>query len=135
MTTHYHLLVRTPNPDLAAGMQRLNGHYAMGFNRRHSGRGHVFERRYASVPVTRESHLVELSRYLALNPVRAGLCDRPASWLWSSYRFFLGVDRPPRYLAVDWLLLQFGANRDRARERFRDFVEGSPPAVQPPRSP
>ncbi len=123
MTTHYHLLVRSPQGDLAAGMQRLNGHYAQGFNRRHGFRGHVFESRYHSVLIERDAHLLELSRYFALNPVRARLCARPVDWRWGSYRAALGVDDPPRFLAVGWLLSHFGTDRDRARDRLRAFVE------------
>ena len=122
MTTHYHLLVRTPEGDLASGMQRLNAHYAQEFNRRHGGRGHVFERRYSSTVIEREGHLIELCRYLALNPVRARICSSPADWPWSSYRAFLGLAPRPSYLAVEWLLANFGADPDRARQRFRAFV-------------
>ena len=70
MSTHYHVLVRTPNPDLARGMQRLNSCYAQHFNRRHGETGHRFERRYHSVLIESDAHALELVRYLALNPVR-----------------------------------------------------------------
>jgi REP element-mobilizing transposase RayT len=123
MTTHYHLLVRTPLPNLAIGMKRLNGLYAQGFNRRHGGKGHVFEARYHSVLIEREGHLVELCRYLALNPVRAGICDRPADWPWSSYRSVLGLDPVPRFLAAAWLASLFGMDEVKARRRLREFVE------------
>jgi REP element-mobilizing transposase RayT len=123
MTTHYHVLVRTPEPDLARGMERLNGHYAKAFNRRHGGFGHVFASRYKSILVEREAHLLELCRYLALNPVEAGICAAPAEWPWSSYRAFLGLAPAPSFLASEWLLAHFGLDRPRARERFRAFVE------------
>lgn len=122
MTTHYHLLLRTPEGDLARGMHRLNGSYAQGFNRRHGTVGHVFESRYASILVDKESHLLELCRYLALNPVRAGACDDPAAWQWSSYRAAIGLEPAPPFLTVDWLLDHFGADRDVARRRLRAFV-------------
>ncbi len=70
LTTHYHLLLTTPRADLAAGMQWLNSRYAKRFNRRHAEAGHVFGGRYGSVLVEREEHLLELTRYVALNPVR-----------------------------------------------------------------
>jgi putative transposase len=123
MTTHYHLLVRTPNADLAAGMQRLNSNFAQEFNRKHGETGHVFERRYHSVPIERDGHLVELYRYIAMNPVRAGLCNRPEDWKWSSYRAVVGLASPPDFLAADWALPYFGRHRTRARERLRAFVE------------
>lgn len=126
--THYHLLVRTPEPDdLAPGMKRLNGNYAQSFNRRHRGRGHVFESRYASVLVESDGHLRWLFRYLAWNPVNAGLCDDPKDWPWSSYPRLLGLRhaRPPRFLAVDAALGLFGRTPAHARARLRDFVEGA----------
>ena len=131
--THYHLLVRTPEADdLGRGMKRLNGHYAQGFNRRHRGRGHVLESRYASVLVERDAHLRWLFRYLAWNPVEAGLCDDPKDWPWSSYPRLLGDrrpdKRPPRFLAVDAALGLFGPDRATARIRLRGFVEGATPA-------
>jgi putative transposase len=128
MTTHYHLLIRTPTADLAAGMQRLNGNFAQGFNRKHGETGHLFERRYHSIPIERDGHLVELCRYIALNPVRAGLCSRAEGWRWSSYRAVVGLASPPDFLAPDWALLYFGSDRTRARERFRAFVEDAEPA-------
>lgn len=131
LTTHYHLLLRTPEPDLAHGMQRLNGHYAQGFNRRHGGRGHVFESRYLSLLVQSDAHLLWLFRYLAWNPVEAGLCEDPKDWDWSSYRCLLGLQRPPRFLAVDAALAYFGHDRARARTRLRAFVEQEPPAERP----
>jgi REP element-mobilizing transposase RayT len=138
--THYHLLVRTPEPDLAAGMKRLNGHYARGFNRRHGGRGHVLESRYVSVLVETDAHLRWLFRYFAWNPVSAGLCDDPKDWPWSSYPRLLGLGlgsaSPPRFLAVDAALSLFGPDRSTARARLRAFVEDAPepavPTTEPP---
>lgn len=125
-------MARTPEAeDLAPGMKRLNGNYAQSFNRRHRGRGHVFESRYASVLVENDGHLRWLFRYLARNPVDAGLCDDPKDWPWSSYARLLGLPnaRPPRFLAVDAALGLFGRTRERARARLRNFVEGADPAA------
>ncbi len=124
MTTHYHVLVRTPQGDLARGMQQLNSHYACDFNRRHAGAGHVFFRRYAAKLVERDAHLLEACRYIARNPVRAGLTDSPGEWPWSSYAAILGVAPRPRLLAAEWLLGCFGPDRDRAVAALRAFVEG-----------
>jgi putative transposase len=104
-------------------MQRLNGLYAQGFNRRHGATGHVFESRYGARLVERDAHARELARYLALNPVRAGASARPEDWRWSSYRAVLGVAPAPPFLAAGWLLEYFGMTRERARERLRAFVE------------
>jgi putative transposase len=77
MNNHYHLLVRTPEANIAKGMHYINMMYARIFNQRHELSGHLFERRYFSVLVESQEHLVELFRYIALNPVRGGLCLRP----------------------------------------------------------
>lgn len=123
MTTHYHLLVRTPHGDLARGMQRLNGCYAQDFNLRHGETGHRLERRYHSVLITSEGHALELIRYVALNPVRANACAKPEDWAWSSYAACIGQAQAPGFLAVDWLLAYFGSDRDRAIQALRSFVE------------
>ncbi len=123
MTTHYHLLLQTAQPTLASGMQRLNSGYAHGFNRRHGFKGHLFEQRYTSVFVEDDDHLLTEFRYIALNPVVAGICDRPESWTWSSYPAALGVQRSPRFLSADWILRHFSADLTRARALARQFVE------------
>jgi REP element-mobilizing transposase RayT len=125
MPNHYHLLIETPEPNLSIGMQRLNGIYARWFNHAHGYSGHLFERRFHSVFVERNAHLLELTRYLALNPVRAGLCRHPSEWLWSSYRAMTGAVPPPEFLTCDWVLSLFDADRERARARFAAFVDGS----------
>jgi hypothetical protein len=122
MTTHYHLLVRTPSPDLARGMQYLNACYAQGFNRRHGEIGHRLERRYRSTLIDSDAHALESLRYLALNPVRAGACRAPEQWKWSSYAAVTGRAPAPQFLAVDVVLGYFGSNRTKARRRFEAFV-------------
>jgi putative transposase len=123
MTTHYHLVIRTPTPDLARGMQWLNSCYAREFNRRRGLEGHAFLRRYHSVMIEREGHLFELCRYLPRNPVRAGACERPEDWLWSSYRALLGIQPCPLFLSPGWFLEIFGRDLKSARRRLRAFVE------------
>lgn len=128
MTTHYHLMITTTNPNIGRGMHVLNGRYAQSFNRRHKVSGHVFEDRYYSVIVERQSHLLELIRYIALNPVRAGLCSAPEDWSWSSYRYALGLRESPPFMSEDFLLGCFAPDRERARRRLRDFVDPATPA-------
>lgn len=115
MNTHYHLLVVTPQADLAGGMQRINGFYGRTYNRRHGSSGHVFQERYDSRFVQTESHLYEVCRYIALNPVRAGICESPADWPWSSYAETLGLRTPRSYVASDELLALF-AKGDATRQ-------------------
>jgi len=120
---HFHLSVVTPEPNLAKGMRILNGSYAQRFNRRYGRVSHVFQGRYGAELVRRHEHLLEVSRYLALNPVRAGLCSHPELWPWSSYRATIGLDEPPPWLAVDALLAPFSDGPMPAAFRYRSFVE------------
>ena len=129
MGNHYHLLVRLTEPNLAAGMCLLNGVYAKRFNRRHGCRDHLFGRRYHAERVERDEHLRETVRYIALNPVRAGLCPAPRSWRWSSYRAAAGLEAPPRFLALDELYPFFADTSALARRRFVAFVADAPRAV------
>jgi REP-associated tyrosine transposase len=122
MPTHYHLLVETPDPNLSAGMQRLNGVYAKSFNYAHGFEGHLFERRFRCVVVEHAPQLFETARYIALNPVRAGLCSDPAEWPWSSYAAMIGRAEVPAFLTCEWLLSHFGPDIETARGRFADFV-------------
>jgi putative transposase len=124
MTTHYHLLVMTPKPDLARGMQWLNGVYAQRFNRRHAHGGHVFRGRYNSTHVEREGHLVELHRYLSLNPVRAGICRSPREYPWSSYRATIGLEPTPSFLTIEPILELFASSNAIGRKRLVAFVQG-----------
>ncbi len=119
---HFHLLVETPRPNLGRGMRQLNGVYARRFNRRHRTVGHLFQARYGASLVEREAHLLEVARYIVLNPVRAGLCEHPAEWPWSSYLATAGLVEAPGWLCTSWLLGQFGSDERSAQERYRRFV-------------
>ncbi len=122
MDNHYHLIVETPMADLSAGMQRLNSVYAQTFNAFRGRAGHLFSARYHSVLVQKEGHLLEAARYVVLNPVRAGLCERAGDWAWSSYNATAGSERKPGFLTTDWLLGQLSPMRPEAEERYRRFV-------------
>jgi REP element-mobilizing transposase RayT len=121
MPNHYHLVLGTPMPDVSAGMQRLNSSYAHWFNRRHDLDGHLFQSRFWSILVESDAHLLELCRYVALNPVRAGLCPHPGAWQWSSFRELAGRTREP-LVATRKVLRYFGPEESRARARYREFV-------------
>jgi putative transposase len=122
MTTHYHLLIQTPEPTLSRGMQLLNGSYAQAFNDWHGRRGHVVRSRFTAIHVEQESHLLEAARYVVLNPVRAGMCKKPANWLWSSFRATVGLAVRPPFLDVDELLGVFDPNPVEARDQYARFV-------------
>ena len=123
MPNHYHLLVETPAADLSTGMQEINSRHAMWFNWRYQLDGHLFQGRFHSELVEREEHLLELARYIVLNPVRAGLCESAAHWIWSSYRPTLGLDPKPRLLKPERVLGYFGGSREIAQLRYAAFVQ------------
>ncbi len=122
MSNHYHLLVETVEGNLSAGMRQLNGLYTQRFNRRHGMVGHLFQGRYKAILIQKEAHLLELSRYVVLNPVRARMVATPEEWLWSSYTFCLQDQFSPPWLDTDWLLGQFGTQRSLARRAYQRFV-------------
>lgn len=117
MTNHFHLLVETPEPNLSRGMRRLNGEYSQRFNRRHDRVGHVLQGRFKGILVERETHLLELARYVVLNPVRAGMCASAEDYPWSSLRAMLGMGPAPSWLKPEALLSRFGSP-----SRYREFV-------------
>ena len=117
MTNHYHLVVETPDGNLSKGMRQLNGMYTQASNRRHHRIGHYFQGRFKGILVDKESYLLELTRYVVLNPVRAGMVKHPVEYEWSSYRAMVGEAPPPDWLATDGLLAQFGKRRANARRR------------------
>ncbi len=117
MTNHFHLLLETPEANLSRGMRRLNGAYSQHFNRRHERVGHLLQGRYHAVLVERDSHLLELARYVVLNPVRGGMVTAPETYRWSSLRATLGLAPAPAWLDSRALLARFGS-----RARYLEFV-------------
>lgn len=140
MDTHWHVLVRTPERNLSAGMQRMNTCYSQGFNRRHGRSGHSIRHRFMSVAVENEAHLFELTRYLPLNPVRGGLIRHPEAWIWSSYRSELGVVPAPTWLHARWSVELHGSPGHLRRfvaagmaKPGARWTPGSDPTLTPPR--
>jgi putative transposase len=123
MTNHYHLLIETPEANLSGGMRRLNGVYTQSFNRRHGRVGHLLQGRYKSVVVEKESYLLEVCRYLVLNPVRAGLVGHARQWGWSSYRATAGYEEGPQWLEVSGIRGLFGGPVPQAMKAYRRFVQ------------
>jgi REP element-mobilizing transposase RayT len=133
MPNHYHLLVETRRPTLAVGMRDLNGRYSLEFNRRHDRVGHLLQGRYRALLVDRESYLLEVARYILLNPVRARLCASVGDWRWNSYRDVMGLRgaAAPR-LAVRALLDYFDPRLEGARAKFARFVHAGAGVEAPP---
>jgi len=122
MDNHYHLLIETPEGNLSQGMRQLNGVYTQAYNRRHKKVGHIFQGRFRAILVEKESYLLELCRYIILNPVRARAVDSPGDWKWTSYRATAGKTKAAPCLTVDWILGQFGADRKQAARSYEAFV-------------
>ena len=124
MDNHYHLLVETPDGNLSKGMRQLNGVYTQRFNRQHERVGHVFQVRYKAQLVEKQAYLLELARYIVLNPVRAKLVRHPNEWPWSSYRATVGLCAAPNWLTANWILGNFSTQRNEATRHYADFVAG-----------
>ncbi|HEU5279282.1 MAG TPA: transposase [Gaiellaceae bacterium] len=122
MTTHYHLVVGTPDGGLSAGMCALNGGFARWSNKRHGRQDHLFGKRFGSTEISGDAHLLDVCRYVALNPVRARMGEHPADWPWSSYRASAGYDKAPPFLALGDLLNLFDLDLGRAAASYRAFV-------------
>jgi putative transposase len=122
MTNHYHLLVETVEANLSHGMRQLNGAYTQHFNWRHNLVGHLFQGRYKAILVQKDSYLLELSRYIVLNPLRAKLVSSLDDWQWSSHRYLVGQECPHNWLERDWLLSRFGNARTTAVPAYQAFV-------------
>ena len=122
MDNHYHLLVETPEGNLSLGMRQLNGVYTQNLNRKHGRVGHVFQGRFKSIIVEKDAYLLELARYIVLNPVRARMVRKAKSWPWSSYRATLGIAPPAGGLYVDWLLSVFAKRKSTAILRYEAFI-------------
>ena len=122
MDNHVHLLIETPLPNLSRGMRQLNGVYTQRFNRRHRKVGHLFQGRFKAILVEKEGYLLELARYIVLNPVRAKMVKTPERYPWSSYRAMVGLAPVPPALTTEWVLEQFASTRAIARRRYTKFV-------------
>src|SRR2546425_11733305 len=122
MTNHYHLLLETPSPNLSPALRYLDGIYTQAFNRRHRRVGHLFQGRFKAILVEKESYLLELCRYIVLNPMRVKGNVQTGTWKWSSYRATAGLVSAPEFLATDWVLGQFGKKLAQAQKRYREFV-------------
>ena len=122
MDNHYHFVIETAEANLSKGMRQLNGVYTQYYNRRHQRAGHVFQGRYKGILVEQVTYLLELSRYVVLNPLRARLIKNVEKYKWSSYRATTGIVEAQPWLDVKWILSQFSKQRKRAREKYINFV-------------
>ena len=122
MDNHYHLVAETPQANLTKLMHGINSGYTGYFNRKHARVGHLFQGRYRGILVDKDAYLLELSRYIHLNPVRAKLVDKPEQYAWSSYSSYIAKGKEIPWLESNWILSQFGLDRNTSRKRYREFV-------------
>lgn len=123
MTNHFHVLLETPDGNLSLGMRQLNGVYTQLFNKRHGRVGHLFQGRYKAILIQKDSHLLEVCRYVVLNPLRARMVERTGEWKWSSYLATAGKATPHPCLTTDWVLSQFSGKRGKAEQEYRKFIQ------------
>lgn len=123
MSNHYHLLLETPAGNMAEIMRHLNGAYTTYFNVKRKRSGHLFQGRYKAILIEADEYATELSRYIHLNPVNAGMVVRPEEYQWSSYRSYIGDAAPPAWLQTGFILGYFGNKAAVAGKKYRLFVE------------
>ncbi len=124
MSNHYHLLIETPAANLSQIMRHINGAYTTYFNIKRKRAGHLFQGRYKAILVDADCYILELSRYIHLNPVRAGIVTTPEDYTWSSYRSYMGRDETPDWLNTDIILNYFGDSSSvNAKDKYRQFIE------------
>ena len=122
MRNHYHLMVETPEGNLPRALAQLNGAYTQEFNRRHHRGGHLLQGRYKAILVDKDSYLLELSRYIHLNPVRVGEVRIAWKYPWSSAAAYVGKVAPPAFLTVAEVLGTFSPRPSLARQRYAAFL-------------
>lgn len=122
MTNHYHVLIETVDGNLSQGMRQLNGQYTQLFNRRHQLAGHLFQGRYKAILVQKQGYLLEVARYVVLNPLRARMVSSLGAWPWSSHHLLVGARKAPAWFDQEWLLGQFGSTGNVAVQRYVRFV-------------
>ncbi len=129
MTTHVHLLIRTPDTNLRIGVKATHGEYATRVNHGREEHGHVFGRRFHNRLVGDDRHLLAALRYIAQNPVAAGICKRPADWRWSAHRALAGVSPAPPFLDIDGTFGLLHSDPDVARSSYLAVAEQSDHAL------
>jgi putative transposase len=126
MPNHYHLVALTLQPNLSQGMKRINGLYAQRFNRRHDRCGHLFQGRFGAAVIESDGHMLEVLRYVALNPVRAGLARKAEEWPWNGHREVIGLAEP-KLVSIPDVLALFGGVTGAALSDYQEFVESGAP--------
>jgi putative transposase len=123
LPNHYHLLIQIQKENLSQIMHFINVSYSVYFNTKHVRSGHLFQGRYKSIFVDKESYLLELSRYIHLNVVHAAIKNKMNNYRWSSFTYYMNPDKKPVWLCIDWLLDRFGKDWATAKKAYSQFIE------------
>ncbi len=123
MDNHYHLVIETLRPNLIKIMHGLNSGYTGYFNKKYKRSGHLFQGRYKAIIVDKENYLLELSRYVHLNPLRAKIINKPQDYKWSSYGGYIRKKEVNNLNNYNWLLSIFGNEEKKSRRQYKEFVE------------
>jgi len=123
MSNHFHLLLETPEGNLSQIMSHIIGAYTTYFNIKRKRSGHLFQGRYKAILVEADEYAVELTRYIHLNPVKAGIVTKPDEYQWSSYQSYIGKTSTPIWLKTGFTLDRFGKKDTTAQKNYRKFVE------------
>ena len=123
MNNHYHLLLETPRGNLSQIMRHINGAYTTYFNVKRKRSGHLFQGRYKAILIEADEYAKELSRYIHLNPVRAGMVEKPEEYPWSSYNHYTGKTKCPEWLKRDFILGYFDKKESLAQKKYEQFVK------------
>ena len=133
MSNHYHILIETPTPNLSRAIQRLNGDYALYFSRKYRRPGHLFQGRFKAMLVEKEEYLLELGRYIHLNPYRAGLTQSINDYRWSSLPYYLkGKTELPFRLYWEWILMRFDSKKRVAIKEYFEYIQGGVKELENP---
>lgn len=130
MSNHYHLIVDTSAENLSGGMKVLDGVYSQRFNARHRRAGRLIRDRFMSDRIDHDYRFMNTLKYIARNPVDAGIRAHPGEWIWSSYGATAGIIPAPEFLSVRPVLALFSADDRRARNMYIDFISGLSPEVE-----
>jgi len=125
MDNHYHLILETPKGNLLKVMHGINGSYTGYFNRKYERSGHLFQGRYKGILIEKDAYLLQLSRYVHMNPVRAKIVEKPERYRWSSYPSYIGKEKEYKWVEYSWILSKYGNNRETARKKYREYTKES----------
>ncbi|MBN1847989.1 MAG: transposase [Deltaproteobacteria bacterium] len=122
MTNHYHMIIETPKPNISKVMHYINGSYTTYINKKRDRSGHLFQGRYKAVLIDRDNYLLELSRYIHLNPVRTHIVEKPEEFIHSSYASYIG-NRKDDIVHHDQILKMISKDKKTAPKLYREFVD------------